>query len=300
MARRSRAAAAPPPGWPRPSIDAARKLPEQLVGLPVLAVGIALQASLKAQQTYAGLVARGDEVLDRLRGEDEPGLATFDDDEPAAPGRRRPSTLDRAPSRAADDGAPTRVAAEPVRRADARGRRGGRRWSPRLVEATTATRRTRRRRGRAGDRRPGRRGDAPTLRPRSRHRARRRRADGGEVAAAAARRPSAGLTVDDAATSTRPPRGAGRRAAGAAPAPSRRHRHAAPTAMALAADAAAARAALAADTRSTAPGGDRRSAGLRRLSVAQLRGRLRGAVGRAGRGRWSAYERATQARGRRT
>ena len=35
------------------AIDSARKVPQQLVGLPVLAVSTALQASLKAQQTYA-------------------------------------------------------------------------------------------------------------------------------------------------------------------------------------------------------------------------------------------------------
>jgi hypothetical protein len=65
------------------AIDSARKVPQQLVGLPVLAVSTALQASLKAQQTYAGLVARGDEVLSALRGQqDDPPWATFDE-EPA-------------------------------------------------------------------------------------------------------------------------------------------------------------------------------------------------------------------------
>ena len=36
------------------TIDDARKLPEQLAGLPVLAVSTAMQASLKVQQPYAG------------------------------------------------------------------------------------------------------------------------------------------------------------------------------------------------------------------------------------------------------
>lgn len=69
------------------ALDSARKVPQQLVGLPVLAVSTALQASLKAQQAYAGLVARGDEMLGQLRGqEDAPPWARFDDDsDPARP-----------------------------------------------------------------------------------------------------------------------------------------------------------------------------------------------------------------------
>jgi hypothetical protein len=47
-----------------------------------------MQLSMKVQQEYAGLVARGDELFTGLRGEDEPGLATFDDDEPAGPAQR--------------------------------------------------------------------------------------------------------------------------------------------------------------------------------------------------------------------
>src|SRR5829696_1585849 len=67
------------------AIDAARKLPSQLVGLPVLAVSTALQASLRAQQRYAELVARGDHLLGQLRPpmEGTPAWARFDD-EPAA------------------------------------------------------------------------------------------------------------------------------------------------------------------------------------------------------------------------
>jgi hypothetical protein len=66
-------------------LDEVRKLPETLPGLPVRAVGLAMQAALKLQQEYAGLVARGDELFTGIRGEDEPGLATFDDDEDGAP-----------------------------------------------------------------------------------------------------------------------------------------------------------------------------------------------------------------------
>jgi hypothetical protein len=98
------------------AIDTARKVPQQLVGLPVLAVSTALQASLKAQQTYAGLVARGDEVLGQLRGpSDAPPWARFDDDEPAA--ARPPSAFDAAPEPAAEpaaaaDGVADALAAE--------------------------------------------------------------------------------------------------------------------------------------------------------------------------------------------
>lgn len=61
-------------------LDEARRLPETLPGLPVRVIGLAMQVSMKLQQQYAGLVARGDELLTGVRGEDEPGLATFDDD----------------------------------------------------------------------------------------------------------------------------------------------------------------------------------------------------------------------------
>ena len=78
-------------------LDEARKLPETLPGLPVRVIGLAMQQAMKAQQTYAGFVARGDELFTGLRGEDEPGLATFDDDEPvAAPTGFRDSAFDRA------------------------------------------------------------------------------------------------------------------------------------------------------------------------------------------------------------
>ncbi|WP_104524940.1 lipid droplet-associated protein [Blastococcus atacamensis] len=61
-------------------LDEARKLPETLPGLPVRVIGVAMQHAMKVQQTYAGLIARGDELLTGLRGESEPGLATFDED----------------------------------------------------------------------------------------------------------------------------------------------------------------------------------------------------------------------------
>jgi hypothetical protein len=103
------------------TIDAARKVPQQLVGLPVLAVSTALQASLKAQQTYAGLIARGDEVLGQLRRREDAPWARFDDDEPA--GARPPSAFDAAPDPAettdgvaeAATGSPRRPTGSPTR-----------------------------------------------------------------------------------------------------------------------------------------------------------------------------------------
>ena len=82
-------------------LDEARNLPRSLFGLPVRLLGVAMQTSLKLQQQYSGLVARGDEVFTGLWGESEPGMATFDEDlpEPPAPVRRtanRSSAFDRA------------------------------------------------------------------------------------------------------------------------------------------------------------------------------------------------------------
>jgi hypothetical protein len=77
-------------------LDEARKLPEMLPSLPVRIIGLAMQQAMKVQQQYAGFVARGDELFTGLRGEAEPGLATFDDDEPATTPGFRDSAFDRA------------------------------------------------------------------------------------------------------------------------------------------------------------------------------------------------------------
>jgi hypothetical protein len=79
-------------------LDEARKLPETIPGIPVRILGLAMQHAMKVQQQYAGLVARGDELFTGFRGEDEPGLATFDDDEPAPATSNgfRESAFDRA------------------------------------------------------------------------------------------------------------------------------------------------------------------------------------------------------------
>jgi len=73
------------------AIEGARTLPDKAVELPVMAVSTALQFSLRAQQRYAELTLRGDELLGRLHGlpEEPPDWATFDDEpvgaKPAAP-----------------------------------------------------------------------------------------------------------------------------------------------------------------------------------------------------------------------
>ncbi|MCW2695384.1 MAG: hypothetical protein JWR62_469 [Modestobacter sp.] len=81
-------------------LDEARKLPGELPHLPVRLLGLAMQGSLRLQQQYSGLVARGDEVFTGLWGDAEPGLATFDEDlpEPAPPTANRSSPFDRAPA----------------------------------------------------------------------------------------------------------------------------------------------------------------------------------------------------------
>jgi hypothetical protein len=78
----------------------ARELPEKALELPVLAVSMALQASLRMQQVYAELSARGDDVLGQLRGAPEhpPAWAQFDEpddaDGPEGPDESDDSALD--------------------------------------------------------------------------------------------------------------------------------------------------------------------------------------------------------------
>jgi hypothetical protein len=103
-------------------LDEARKLPETLPGLPVRIIGLAMQHAMKIQQQYAGFVARGDELFTGLRGEDEPGLATFDDDvEPPAAARFRDSAFDRAGGDAAEAATSYAVDAEVAELADQAG-----------------------------------------------------------------------------------------------------------------------------------------------------------------------------------
>lgn len=64
--------------------DEAKHLPNRAVELPMLAVSSALQMSLRAQQRYARLAARGDDVINRRApSDDPPPWATFDDPVPS-------------------------------------------------------------------------------------------------------------------------------------------------------------------------------------------------------------------------
>jgi hypothetical protein len=59
--------------------EEAKHLPDRAIELPMLAVSSALQMSLRAQQRYARLAARGDDVLNRRPpGDEPPAWATFD------------------------------------------------------------------------------------------------------------------------------------------------------------------------------------------------------------------------------
>jgi hypothetical protein len=276
------------------TIDAARKVPQQLVGLPVLAVSTALQASLKAQQTYAGLIARGDEVLGQLRRREDAPWARFDDEEPT--GARPPSAFDAAPNPAeaaagvaeavegvaeAADGVADALAAEDL--ADA--------LTAAAAEEAALVEEVER------DLDPDRDADVVEL---AEARAEQAEADTenvlgeteeDEVAAADAAFADAGLTVVDldvdAVAADRPngrPEGSGTEPGTDMPADG----------MALAADAAAAGAALAADIAVGGPGGPP-VAGYDDLSIPQLRGRLRGLSAEQVEA-LLAYERATLAR----
>ncbi|MBY8848275.1 lipid droplet-associated protein [Saccharothrix longispora] len=68
------------------AVEQARKLPQQLAGLPVTVVSEALQLSMRVQQTVTELAIKGDDALSVLRPvDDEPEWATFDEDEPDDP-----------------------------------------------------------------------------------------------------------------------------------------------------------------------------------------------------------------------
>jgi hypothetical protein len=67
--------------------DEAKHLPDRAIELPMLAVSTALQMSVRAQQRYARLTARGDDVINRRPvTDDAPAWATFDDPVPADEG----------------------------------------------------------------------------------------------------------------------------------------------------------------------------------------------------------------------
>ncbi|CCH28142.1 lipid droplet-associated protein [Actinosynnema sp. NPDC047251] len=63
------------------AVEQARKLPQQLAGLPVTVVSEALQLSMRIQQQVTELAIKGDDALSGLRpAEEEPEWATFDED----------------------------------------------------------------------------------------------------------------------------------------------------------------------------------------------------------------------------
>lgn len=83
------------------ALDEARRLPDRAVELPMLAVGTALQLSMRAQQHYAALVARGDDLISTRSVTDEPPeWASFDDDpvEAATDARFDDAQVDRDPA----------------------------------------------------------------------------------------------------------------------------------------------------------------------------------------------------------
>jgi hypothetical protein len=60
--------------------DEARTLPDRAIELPMLAVSTVLQLSVRAQQRYAQLAARGEDILNgRVPTDEPPPWATFDD-----------------------------------------------------------------------------------------------------------------------------------------------------------------------------------------------------------------------------
>ena len=62
-------------------LDNAKDFPDKAIELPMLAVSTALQLSLRAQQRYAALAAKGDDLLAGRHTTDEPPpWATFDDE----------------------------------------------------------------------------------------------------------------------------------------------------------------------------------------------------------------------------
>jgi hypothetical protein len=79
--------------------DEAKHLPDRAIELPMLAVSSALQMSLRAQQRYARLAARGDDVINRRTpGAEPPPWATFD--EPVSADDVRATLADTDPARA--------------------------------------------------------------------------------------------------------------------------------------------------------------------------------------------------------
>jgi hypothetical protein len=99
-------------------VEERHTLPDKALQFPVLAVSTALQISLRAQQRYAALTAKGDEVLGQRQPtpEEPPAWAVFDD--PPEPPISHPAPAQRdAAARPAKKS--TRVRKVPAPRASA-------------------------------------------------------------------------------------------------------------------------------------------------------------------------------------
>jgi hypothetical protein len=80
-------------------LDNAKEFPDKAIELPMLAVSTALQLSLRAQQRYAALAAKGDDLLAGRHTTDEPpAWATFDDDTAIPPTKTVRKPRGAAPS----------------------------------------------------------------------------------------------------------------------------------------------------------------------------------------------------------
>lgn len=79
------------------AVEQTRRLPDQIVGLPITLASQALQLSMRVQQQVTELAIKGDDALGSLQSpeddEEQPSWATFDEDEPPA---RPVSAFDRA------------------------------------------------------------------------------------------------------------------------------------------------------------------------------------------------------------
>lgn len=113
------------------ALEESRKLPTQLITMPMTAVSSAVQAGMRLQQNVAEMVIKGDSVLDGLfnKPEEQPAWAKFDeDDEPTdvnIPVGLRAAPAPSAPKPAAKPAAPKPVAvpdaaSAPVKKAPAK------------------------------------------------------------------------------------------------------------------------------------------------------------------------------------
>ena len=79
-------------------VEERHTLPDKALQFPVLAVSTALQISLRAQQRYAALTAKGDEVLGQRHAtpEEPPAWAVFDDPPEPPTSQAAPAQQDTA------------------------------------------------------------------------------------------------------------------------------------------------------------------------------------------------------------